>query len=62
MLYVEDNDHEYGIRTYTNISPIRTHKRPITDYYDLGDELGRGTQGITYHAVERVNGERCMVA
>ncbi|XP_066148174.1 obscurin isoform X4 [Euwallacea fornicatus] len=56
MLYVEDDDREYGIRTYTNISPIRPHKRPITDYYDLGDELGRGTQGITYHAVERVNG------
>ncbi|KAL1518226.1 hypothetical protein ABEB36_001883 [Hypothenemus hampei] len=56
MLYVEDNDREYGIRTYTNISPIRPHKRPITDYYDLGDELGRGTQGVTYHAVERVNG------
>ncbi|XP_076264329.1 obscurin isoform X29 [Rhynchophorus ferrugineus] len=56
MLYVEDNDQEYGIRTYTNITPIRTHKRLVTDYYDLGDELGRGTQGVTYHAVERVNG------
>ncbi|XP_050295068.1 obscurin-like isoform X13 [Anthonomus grandis grandis] len=56
MLYVEDNDQEYGIRTYTNISPIRPHKRLYTDYYDLGDELGRGTQGITYHGVERVNG------
>lgn len=57
MLYVEDDDREFGIRTYTNISPIRPHKRPITDYYDLGDELGRGTQGVTYHAVERVNGK-----
>lgn len=57
MLYVEDDDREFGIRTYTNISPIRPHKRPIADYYDLGDELGRGTQGVTYHAVERVNGK-----
>ncbi|XP_060519331.1 obscurin isoform X9 [Cylas formicarius] len=56
MLYVEDNDHEYNIRTYSNLSPIKPHKRLHTDYYDLGDELGRGTQGITYHAVERING------
>lgn len=56
MLYVEENDLEFNIRTYTNPSPIKAKRKPYTDFYDLGDELGRGTQGITYHAVERMNG------
>ncbi|XP_076659527.1 obscurin isoform X3 [Halictus rubicundus] len=57
MLHVEENEHEYGFRTYKRKSDIRTrHDRPYDDYYDLGDELGRGTQGITYHAVERCTG------
>lgn len=57
MLHVEENDLEYNIRTYSNISPIKTKKKLYNDFYDIGDELGRGTQGITYHAVERLNGE-----
>ncbi|XP_078034638.1 obscurin isoform X5 [Augochlora pura] len=57
MLHVEENEHEYGFRTYKRKSDIRTrHDRPYDDYYDLGDELGRGTQGVTYHAVERCTG------
>lgn len=57
MLHVEENEHEYGYRTYRRKSDIRPrHDRPYDDYYDLGDELGRGTQGVTYHAVERSTG------
>ncbi|XP_018567720.1 obscurin isoform X4 [Anoplophora glabripennis] len=56
MLHVEENEHEYRLRNYTNLSPIKTKKRLYTDLYDIGDELGRGTQGVTYHAVERLNG------
>ncbi|CAH0545687.1 unnamed protein product [Brassicogethes aeneus] len=56
MLHVEENNLEYNWRTYNNLCPIKGHRRPILDLYDLGDELGRGTQGITYHAVERLNG------
>ncbi|XP_043255290.1 obscurin-like isoform X3 [Colletes gigas] len=57
MLHVEENEHEYGYRTYKRKSDIRTrHDKPYQDYYDLGDELGRGTQGVTYHAVERCTG------
>ncbi|KAJ8919920.1 hypothetical protein NQ315_006449 [Exocentrus adspersus] len=56
MLHVEENEHEYKLRNYSNLSPIKTKKRLYTDLYDIGDELGRGTQGITYHAVERING------
>lgn len=57
MLHVEESEHEYRLRNYTNLTPIKTKKRLYTDLYDIGDELGRGTQGITYHAVERLNGK-----
>ncbi|KZC06585.1 Muscle M-line assembly protein unc-89 [Dufourea novaeangliae] len=58
MLHVEENEHEYGFRTYKRKTDIRTrHDKPYEDYYDLGDELGRGTQGVTYHAVERCSGK-----
>ncbi|XP_022920655.2 obscurin isoform X3 [Onthophagus taurus] len=56
MLHVEENDLEFNIRTYNNLSPIKAKRTPFDHGYDLGDELGRGTQGITYHAVERLNG------
>ncbi|KAK9877930.1 hypothetical protein WA026_020153 [Henosepilachna vigintioctopunctata] len=56
MLHIEENDWEYNLRNYSNPSPIKMRKRLYTDLYDIGDELGRGTQGITYHAVERLNG------
>lgn len=57
MLHVEENEHEYGFRTYKRKTDIRTrHDRPYAEFYDLGDELGRGTQGVTYHAVERCSG------
>lgn len=57
MLYVEENEQEYKLRNYSNLAPIRPKKRTYTDFYDIGDELGRGTQGITSHAVERLNGK-----
>ncbi|XP_017774924.1 PREDICTED: muscle M-line assembly protein unc-89 isoform X2 [Nicrophorus vespilloides] len=56
MLHIEENDLEYNIRTYNNPNPIKLRKKPYSDAYDIGDELGRGTQGVTYHAVERLNG------
>ncbi|XP_034942777.1 obscurin isoform X3 [Chelonus insularis] len=57
MIHVEENEHEYGYRTYTRNSDVKTKTKPFDDFYDLGDELGRGTQGITYHAVERATGK-----
>lgn len=57
MLHIEENDWEYNMRNYNNPSPLKMRKRLYTDLYDIGDELGRGTQGVTYHAVERLNGE-----
>ena len=58
MLHVEENEHEYGYRTYRRkleVKPCRD--KPLNELYDLGDELGRGTQGVTYHAVERSTGK-----
>ncbi|KAG7203298.1 hypothetical protein KM043_010391 [Ampulex compressa] len=56
MFHVEENEHEYGYRTYKRKTDIKARDRPFGDFYDLGDELGRGTQGVTYHAVERNTG------
>lgn len=57
MLHVEEDDWQYKLHTYSTLSPIKTKKKLYTEYYDIGDELGRGTQGVTYHAVERANGK-----
>lgn len=56
MLHIEENDLDYNLHTYSNFNPIRLRNKNYLDFYDLGDEMGRGTQGITYHAVERLNG------
>lgn len=56
MLHVDEDDWQYRLHTYNTLSPIKTKKKLYTELYDIGDELGRGTQGVTYHAVERANG------
>ncbi|XP_014485518.1 PREDICTED: muscle M-line assembly protein unc-89-like isoform X3 [Dinoponera quadriceps] len=56
ILHVEENEHEYGYRTYRHKMDVQPRDKPFGDFYDLGDELGRGTQGVTYHAVERNTG------
>lgn len=55
MVHVEEKD-EHGFQHYGRGHGIKTKTKPISDWYDLGDELGRGTQGVTYHAVERTTG------
>ncbi|XP_026827528.1 obscurin isoform X4 [Ooceraea biroi] len=57
MLHVEENEHEYGYRTYRKKMDVKPRDKLFSDLYDLGDELGRGTQGVTYHAVERNTGK-----
>ncbi|XP_071443882.1 protein Obscurin isoform X3 [Hetaerina americana] len=64
MIHVEEDEREYGVRTYGRHGMGRPEikARPgdgpkgFNELYDIGDELGRGTQGITYHAVERLTG------
>ncbi|XP_052132282.1 obscurin-like, partial [Frankliniella occidentalis] len=54
MVHVEEDERRYWDQTYMRPKPVRAHKEvPLAEAYDLGDELGRGTQGVTYHAVER---------
>uniref|UniRef100_A0A1B6FN80 Obscurin n=1 Tax=Cuerna arida TaxID=1464854 RepID=A0A1B6FN80_9HEMI len=56
MVRVEESEADYGYLTYSKGRNIRPKTKLLGDFYDLGDELGRGTQGITYHAVERLSG------
>jgi serine/threonine protein kinase len=60
MIHVEDNEDEFAYRTYHRGRNVKAkqvdNNRIFGDYYDLGDELGRGTQGVTYHSVERSTG------
>ncbi|XP_054708126.1 obscurin-like [Uloborus diversus] len=56
MLTVEECEEQYGFKTYQRPRVVKTSQKPFEDFYDIGDELGRGTQGITYHVVDRRDG------
>lgn len=52
MVHVEDNEDEYAYRSYQrgrNVKPKSDEvNRILGDYYDMGDELGRG---IRYNSI-----------
>lgn len=56
MVHIEEKEDSYIFKTYGRHPYVRPKQLRYQDKYDLGDELGRGTQGITYHAVERSTG------
>lgn len=56
MVHIEDSEDQYIYHTYARNPYVRSKQKTYDDCYDIGDELGRGTQGITYHAVERATG------
>ncbi|XP_054712056.1 obscurin-like isoform X2 [Uloborus diversus] len=56
-LNVEDSEDMFDMKTYCRPIPVRPRTKMFEDFYDIGDELGRGTQGITYHAVKRETGD-----
>uniref|UniRef100_A0A2A4JMB9 Hemolin n=1 Tax=Heliothis virescens TaxID=7102 RepID=A0A2A4JMB9_HELVI len=56
MLHVEESEHEYNDRMREHPPRIKASTKPFGDFYDLGDELGRGVQGVVYHAAERLTG------
>ena len=56
MVHIEESEQEYGYLTYSKGRNIKSQNKPLEEFYDIGDELGRGTQGVTYHAVERLTG------
>lgn len=56
MLHIEENESDWRYKNYTIKADVKARQKPFLDEYDLGDELGRGTQGVTYHAVQRSTG------
>ncbi|XP_052748804.1 obscurin isoform X5 [Galleria mellonella] len=56
MLHVEEDEHQYSDRIREHPPRVKPSTKPFGDYYDLGDELGRGVQGVVYHAAERLTG------
>ncbi|XP_067629054.1 obscurin isoform X3 [Eurosta solidaginis] len=57
MVHIEEDEDAYIYKTYGRHPYIRAKQNRYYEKYDIGDELGRGTQGITYHAVERATGD-----
>ncbi|XP_043238277.1 obscurin-like isoform X8 [Amphibalanus amphitrite] len=64
MLHVEYDEAMYNYISYSPARSVRPRTKAFEDFYNVGDELGRGTQGITYHVVERDSGRnfaaKCM--
>lgn len=58
MVRVEESETEYGYMTYGKGRNVKPRTKLLGEFFDLGDELGRGTQGITFHAVERSSGKQ----
>ncbi|XP_050440789.1 obscurin isoform X50 [Adelges cooleyi] len=52
-IHIEDRESDYSNNGKTE---IRWKKKDLEDLYDIGEELGRGTQGVVYHVVERSTG------
>ena len=55
-VHIEDNEDQYIYNTRARNPYVRPKQKIYEEIYDIGDELGRGTQGVTYHAVERSSG------
>lgn len=55
-LHVEEEGSTYADSSRRS-SWVKTRTKPFDELYDLGDELGRGTQGIVHHVVERSTGK-----
>lgn len=54
-VHVEESTHDLIVGGKR--SEVIARNKKFEDIYDLGDELGRGTQGVVYHAVERNTGK-----
>lgn len=56
MVHIEESEEEQAYLTYRRGRNVKPRDKDFSELYDLGDELGRGTQGVTYHSVERSSG------
>lgn len=52
-----DSDVSYSKYPFSYNKTIKPQNKSMEQFFDLGDELGRGTQGVVYHAVERSSGK-----
>ncbi|OTF81458.1 hypothetical protein BLA29_004567, partial [Euroglyphus maynei] len=61
--YVTVNEQQisYDKYPFSYKDAIKPKNKPMEQLYDIGDELGRGTQGVTYHTVERSTGKSYAV-
>ncbi|XP_074600440.1 uncharacterized protein LOC141854581 isoform X3 [Brevipalpus obovatus] len=55
-LSIENDEILYNWANYVP-RVVKPKRRAIEEHYDIGDEIGRGTQGVIYHAQERRSGE-----
>lgn len=57
-VHIDESDYnDYDTTVDGKKRNVSSRSKKFKDLYDLGDELGRGTQGVVYHAVERDTGE-----
>lgn len=54
FVHIAENDRDLIVGAKKG--PVLVRNKKLQDVYDLGDELGRGTQGVVYHVVERNTG------
>ena len=59
FVHVEDDENSF---TWTGpgkgrVVEMNARRGALENHYDIGDELGRGTQGVTYHVVEHFTGK-----
>ena len=57
ILKLIESELEYEKYSFGYHNLVKPKTKQFESYYDIGDELGRGTQGITYHSVERSTGK-----
>ncbi|XP_021952038.1 obscurin isoform X2 [Folsomia candida] len=56
MIHVEESESDYYFLSNLKGKDIRFRNINVRNYYDFGDEIGRGTQAIHHHVVERSSG------
>lgn len=58
---VQEQQISYDKYPFSYKDAMKPKNKPMEQLYDIGDELGRGTQGVTYHTVERSTGKSYAV-
>lgn len=56
MVHIVDDNEQLVFTTRPRYPYILSKEEPYKKFYQIGEELGRGTQGITHHAIEKSTG------